>query len=171
MRGCIDTFEQNGNEADIWSRTNLEMMAERLPPALQSRWGRHQKRMLPEKSTLRTLDAFLEDYIEGEELGKPVHWTAIAIGTRDSKAHSKDTIPKGKPSHPPFVRAMADPKPPFELGLKTGPTTSAPKTAGELAPKPKSDPAWKPMAEAATKTPFCFACESKEHNTVASFWS
>jgi hypothetical protein len=167
MRGCIDTFEQNGNVADICSGTNVEMMAERLPPALQSRWGRHQKRMLPEKATLRTLDAFLEDYIEGEELGKPVHRTAVVTGTRDGKAHSKDGVPKGKPSHPPFVRAMADPKPPFELGPKTGPATSAPKAAGALAPKPKSDPAWKPMAETAPKSPFCFACESKEHNTVA----
>ena len=166
LRGCIDTFEQNGNEADICSGTNVEMLAERLPPVLQGRWGRYQRRMLPKIATLRTLDEFLEDYIEGEELGRPVRRAVASSGKFDGKPSTKDEHHKGRPSRPPTVRAMADPKLTSGPGTMPGPSTHAPRPAGAL-PKSTPDPSPKPRAEASRKLPSCFACGSEEHNTVA----
>ena len=71
VKQCLNTFEASGDEADIRAGSNVLQLVQKLPKGIQSRWGRYVKRLRPTYPTLRHLDAFLEDHIEGEELGRP----------------------------------------------------------------------------------------------------
>ncbi len=155
LRGSVSTFQLNGDEHELKSGSNVIQLVEKLPRFLQSRWGRCVQRLGSERPTLVHLDSFLENYIEGEELGRSGHQEAPSERERDDKKGRQQRNVKGMRA--PTILKTETTQPSkwcLKCEANTHQTTSC---SSFLSLDPTK------RAESVLKSGFCFRCLSGKH--------
>ena len=106
INGSVSSLKSGGYQHELQSSTLLEIVLTKMPPDIQSRWGRQIIKHHPTPLDLQDFSAWLHKFVKGEMMAKHGQ---IQLGGSQQQPKQEGKQKERKPNGPPKVHTLGTP--------------------------------------------------------------